>query len=65
MEFNTRRILYRNLSFLMVVISLAIIGGFAKFTSNSLNDFIFESNKGRHISFVSFCTEAIKIISNK
>lgn len=30
---------------------LVIVGDFAKYESNSLNDFIFESNKGRHINF--------------
>jgi polyphosphate kinase 2 (PPK2 family) len=47
------------------LVRLAIVGDFVKYTSNSLNDFIFESNKGRHISFVSSCAEAIKILSNK
>ncbi|MBN1183194.1 MAG: DUF4180 domain-containing protein [Bacteroidales bacterium] len=46
-------------------VRLAIVGNFAKYTSKSLNDFIFESNKGRHINFVSTCSEAIKILSNK
>ena len=31
---------------------LAIVGDFSKFSSNSLKDFIYESNKGGHISFV-------------
>jgi hypothetical protein len=44
-------------------VSLAIVGDFSKYTSKSLNDFIFESNKGRHINFVSKCTDAIKILS--
>jgi len=46
-------------------IRLAIVGDFSKYTSNSLKDFIYESNKGRHINFVSSCTEAIKILSSK
>ena len=46
-------------------VSLAIVGDFSKYTSKSLNDFIFESNKGRHINFVSKCTDAIKILSNR
>lgn len=44
-------------------VRLAIVGNFAKYTSKSLNDFIYESNKGRHINFVSSCTEALKILS--
>ena len=46
-------------------VRLAIVGDFSKYTSKSLNDFIYESNKGRHINFVSSKTEAIKILSNK
>lgn len=46
-------------------IRLAIVGDFSKYTSKSLNNFIFESNKGRHINFVSTCSEAIKILSTK
>ena len=46
-------------------IRLAIVGDFSKYTSKSLNDFIYESNKGRHINFVSSNSEAIKILSKK
>jgi hypothetical protein len=46
-------------------IRLAIVGDFSKYTSKSLNDFIFESNKGRHINFVSTYSEAIEILSTK
>jgi hypothetical protein len=46
-------------------IRLAIVGDFSKYTSKSLNDFIFESNNGRHINFVSTYSEAIKILSAK
>lgn len=46
-------------------ICLAIVGDFSKYKSKSLNDFIFESNKVRHINFASTCTEAIKILSSK
>lgn len=42
-------------------VRLAIVGDFSKYKSKSLNDFIYESNKGRHISFVASMTEAIKI----
>ena len=46
-------------------IRLAIVGDFSKYTSKSLKDFIFESNKSRHINFLSTCSEAIKILSTK
>lgn len=31
---------------------LAIVGDFSKYTSKPLSDFIYESNKGKHIFFV-------------
>jgi hypothetical protein len=37
---------------------LAIVGDFTKYTSKSLRDFIYESNKGRRINFVSSLDEA-------
>ncbi len=40
-------------------VSLAIIGDFSQYTSKPLRDFIYESNKGRHIFFVSTEEEAI------
>ena len=46
-------------------VRLAIVGDFSKYTSKSLNDFIYESNKGKHINFVNSITEAIKILSHK
>lgn len=46
-------------------VRLAIVGDFSKYTSKSLRDFIFESNKSRHIIFVPSMTEAIKIFSAK
>lgn len=46
-------------------VRLAIVGDFSKYTSKSLNDFIYESNKGRHINFATSKTEAIKILSDK
>ena len=39
---------------------LAIIGDFSSYTSKSLKDFIYESNKGRHIYFVADEDEALK-----
>ena len=46
-------------------VQLAIVGDFSKYKSKSLNNFIYESNKGRHINFVTSQTEAIKILSDK
>jgi hypothetical protein len=46
-------------------VRLAIVGDFSKFTSKSLNDFIYESNKGRHINFVPNSNDAIKILSSR
>nr|WP_133946595.1 DUF4180 domain-containing protein [Epilithonimonas xixisoli] len=40
-------------------IRLAIIGDFEKYESQSLRDFIFESNKGRQINFVGKLSEAL------
>ncbi len=42
---------------------LAIIGDFSKYGSSSLRDFIYESNKGRRINFVSDIDEAIAILA--
>lgn len=39
----------------------AIVGDFSKYTSKSIQDFIYESNKVGHISFVSSLTEALKV----
>ena len=46
-------------------VRLAIVGDFSKHTSKSVNDFIYESNKGRQINFVTSQLEAIKIFTNK
>jgi hypothetical protein len=45
-------------------VRLAVVGDFSKYTSKSTNDFIYESNKGRQISFVSSQPEAIEVLSN-
>ncbi|UZR97524.1 DUF4180 domain-containing protein [Chondrinema litorale] len=42
---------------------LAIVGDFSKFSSKSLQDFIYESNKFKRINFVSSQEEAIKALS--
>jgi len=39
-------------------VRLAIVGDFEKYKSKSIKDFIFESNKHRHINFVSSVDEA-------
>jgi hypothetical protein len=46
-------------------VRLAIVGNFAKYPGKSLNHFILESNKGRHINFVTTLAEAVKILSNQ
>jgi hypothetical protein len=39
---------------------LAIIGDFATIPSKSLKDFIYESNKGKHVNFLPSVNEALK-----
>ena len=39
---------------------LAIIGDFEKYESKSLNDFIFESNRGNQINFVTTIEDGLK-----
>ena len=46
--------------FIQYRMALAIIGEFTKYNSRSLNDYIFESNKGRTINFVGSIEEALK-----
>ena len=40
-------------------VRLTIVGDFSKFTSKSLNDFIYESNKGKLVNFVVSTEEAL------
>lgn len=42
---------------------LAIVGDFEKFESKSLRDFIYESNKNKHINFVSNFEEALSALA--
>lgn len=42
---------------------LAIVGDFSGYTSKSLKDFIYESNKGRVIHFVSTMEDAVAALS--
>lgn len=44
-------------------VRLAIIGDFDKFESKSVKDFIFESNKMKHINFVGNLAEALEKLS--
>lgn len=46
-------------------VRLAIVGDFSKYKSKSVNDFIYESNKGGKINFVTSQSEAIKVLSIK
>lgn len=46
-------------------VRLAIVGDFSKYTRRSVHDFIFESNKGKQINFVSSQAEALKVLSIK
>lgn len=39
---------------------LAIVGDFSSYESRSLKDFIFESNKGKHVNFVETLEEGLK-----
>lgn len=43
---------------------IAIIGDYSHYTSKSLRDFIYESNKGNVMFFVEEKDEAIKRLSN-
>jgi hypothetical protein len=43
---------------------LAIVGDFSQYTSKSMRDFIFESNKTGHISFLPSVSEALKKLAN-
>lgn len=45
-------------------IKFAILGDFSSYTSQSLRDFIYESNKGNSIFFVSTEQEAIEKLSS-
>jgi len=40
-------------------VSLAIIGDFSSYQSKSIKDFIYESNKGKHINFLGPTAEAL------
>lgn len=44
-------------------VRLAIAGDFSSYTSKSLRDFIYESNKGKQINFVASVPEALERLS--
>ena len=44
---------------------LAIVGDFQKFTSNSLMDFVRESNKGGQVSFIDSLEKALAILTSQ
>jgi len=41
---------------------LAIVGDFKKYTGKSINDFIYESNKGKQVNFVATKEKAINAL---
>lgn len=45
-------------------VRLMIIGDFSNFESNSLNDFIYESNKGKQVNFLPSTHEAVKVLEH-
>ncbi|RFZ95535.1 DUF4180 domain-containing protein [Mucilaginibacter conchicola] len=42
---------------------LAVVGEFSKFDSKSLNDFIYESNKGKQVNFAGSIEEALEAMA--
>lgn len=46
-------------------IQLVVVGDFSGFTSTSLQDFMYESNKGRHVNFLPSTSEALNALTNK
>ncbi|MBS4026226.1 MAG: DUF4180 domain-containing protein [Clostridia bacterium] len=50
--------------FINYEMKIAIVGDFGNIISKSLNDFIYECNRGRHIFFLSSEEEAIERLKN-
>ena len=46
-------------------VRLAIVGDFSKYESPGLKDFIYESNRGTQVNFVSSLDEAMKLLSKQ
>lgn len=44
-------------------VRLAIVGNFSKYSSKSLREFIFESNKGKLVNFVASVNEALSALT--
>ena len=44
-------------------IKIAIYGDYSKYTSKPLKDFIYESNKGKDVFFVSSLDEAVEMLT--
>ena len=44
-------------------VRLAIVGDFSKYAKKSLKEFIYESNKGKQVNFVSSVTEALNVLT--
>ena len=44
-------------------VRLAIVGDFSKYPKKSLKEFIYESNKGKQVNFVSSVTEALNVLT--
>ena len=45
-------------------IKIAVVGDFSKYTSTSLRDFIYESNNGRHVFFLTDEKQAVQKLSS-
>lgn len=43
-------------------VRLAIVGDYSTFSSKSLQDFIYESNKGKQVNFVGSVSEALSLL---
>lgn len=43
-------------------VRLAIVGSFISYQNKSIKDFIFESNKNKHINFVNDLEQALKVL---
>lgn len=46
-------------------VRLTIVGDFSKYTSKSLQAFMYESNRGKQVNFVASQQEALKALSGK
>ena len=45
-------------------VTLAIYGDFSRFASKPFHDFVWESNRGTHVAFVSTVEEAVAVLCN-